>query len=76
MDPVLRQMALNARLDHQRSVNPPSGVGPIHPETALEMQIVNAGMQQVITSKDAVAAARLAGSAHPEDIDEQLASWL
>jgi hypothetical protein len=76
MDPVLKRMALNARIDRQRALNPPSSAGPIHPETALEMQIVNAGMQQVITSKDAVAAARLAGSAHPEDIDEQLASWL
>lgn len=76
MDPILRQLALNARLDRQRAVNPPVGIGPIHPETALEMQIVSAGMQQVISSKDAAAAARLAGSKHPEDIDEQLASWL
>jgi hypothetical protein len=71
---MLKQMALNARIDRQRMTNPPTN--PIHPETALEMQLVQAGLHKAISSKNAFAAAKLAGSKHPEDIDEQLASWL
>jgi hypothetical protein len=73
MNKVLRQMALASRLDPQRMGNPS---GAVHPETALEYQIVSAGLQNAISSREAVAAAKLAGSIHPEDIDEQLAAWL
>jgi hypothetical protein len=74
MDPVLRQMAIASRVENQRKSNPP---GPVsHPSTSLQEKIVNAGMQGVIKSTDAAKAAALAKAKHPEDIDEELASWL
>jgi hypothetical protein len=74
MDHVLRKVAIDSRVENQRKGNPPGVV--VHPSTSLQEKIVNSGMQKVVKSSDAAKAAKLARAMHPEDIDEELASWL